>query len=435
MRIRITDGITVLGGAFRHIRTPPDRLREYRDRCLRRLVRHAGQNVPLYESIWKERAASFSAVRTAEDLAALPVVKRRDFRARPAEGALARGTDPERLVTVSTTGSTGEPFVVRRTQAEDFIFHAFRMRAMTSFGLRPKDRMARIGTHTHDRSPLAWRVAQRLGIFRQAQIPLLDAPSDIAAELVGTSPDIVTGSAGVLTRVAREIAARPTRGPRPRFVVTGSEMLTPGMRRRLAEGFACPVYDTYCSEEFGLIAWECRKTGLYHVCDDGVVVEVLKDDRPARQGERGEVVITALHYYAMPFVRYFLGDEVVAGPTPCPCGAPFSTLAEISGRSTDYLLLPGGRELFAAAVSHFIQAHAPWIERYELVQERVDRIIIRIVALAPPSQEDRSLLRDGTATLLGRDVAVRLELVPEIVPGPGEKFRILRSLVGDRPDE
>jgi phenylacetate-CoA ligase len=429
VRSGITRKIGALGTSLRHSRSTPERLQEYRGRNLRRIIHHAYTSVPLYQALWDSHRYSPLAVRAADDLINLPLVTRKDFRARPLRESLARGEDPARMITVHTTGSTGEPFVVCRTRAEDFIFHVFRMRAMTSFGLRPTDRMARIGTHPHEQSPFAWRAAQRLGLFRQAQIPLLDAPLKIASALREARPDVVTGNSGVLTRVAREITASPDGAPRPRFVVTSSEMLMPGMRRRISEGFLCPVYDTYCSEEFGLIAWECRKTGLYHVCDDNVVVEVLKDGRPAREGERGEIVVTALHYFGMPFVRYFLGDEGVAGPTLCPCGAPFSTLSEISGRRVDYLRLPDGRELYAAVAAHAIQAFAPWVEQYELVQERLDRIVIQMVAVPRPTPAAVSHLRSSLEDLLGREVDIRLEFVLEIAPGPGEKFRILRSLV------
>ncbi len=425
--------MAVLGAAQRHSASNPDRIRLYRDRRLRRIIRHAQKEVPLYRDLWEASGVSPEHVRSAGDLSEFPVVTRRGLRARPLDETLARGFDPARLITIHTTGSTGEPLAVRRTPAEDFIFHVFRMRAMSSFGLRPADRMARIGTHSHEQSPLAWKAAQRLGLFRQDQIALLDAPADIAAALGKTDPDVVTGDSGVLTRAAREVALLSGRAPRPRFVVTSSEMLTPGMRRRIAGAFACPVYDTYCSEEFGLIAWECRETGLYHICDDNVVVEVLKNDRPAQEGERGDIVVTALHYYAQPFVRYLLGDEVVVGPAHCPCGAPFSTLSEISGRSVDYLHLPDGRELYAAAAAHVIQAVAPWVEQYELVQERRDRVVVRLVPDSPPPPEALARLRDGLISLLGPGVEVELELVPEIVPEPGTKYRFLRSLVDDRP--
>ncbi len=85
------------------------------------------------------------------------------------------------------------------------------------------------------------------------------------------------------------------------------------------------------------MAWECRHSGDLHTCDDGVLVEVLRDGRPAEPGERGEVVVTNLHAYAMPFIRYRIGDLATRG-APCGCGAPFSTIGEITG--TDDRLLP-----------------------------------------------------------------------------------------------
>jgi phenylacetate-CoA ligase len=76
------------------------------------------------------------------------------------------------------------------------------------------------------------------------------------------------------------------------------------------------------------MAWECRHSGDLHTCDDGVLVEVLVDGRPAEPGERGEVVVTNLHAYAMPFIRYRIGD-VATRAAPCRCGAPFATIGEI----------------------------------------------------------------------------------------------------------
>ena len=168
--IGIAGGMAVLGTALRHSASNPNRIQLYRDRRLRRIIRHARQNVPLYRDLWDAPGVSPEHVRSAGDLTELPVVTRKDFRARPLDETLARGFDPARLMTIHTTGSTGEPLAVRRTRAEDFVFHVFRMRAMSSFGLRPADRMARVGTHSHEQSPLAWRAAQRLGLFRQDQV-------------------------------------------------------------------------------------------------------------------------------------------------------------------------------------------------------------------------------------------------------------------------
>jgi phenylacetate-coenzyme A ligase PaaK-like adenylate-forming protein len=69
-----------------------------------------------------------------------------------------------------------------------------------------------------------------------------------------------------------------------------------------------------------------------HTCDEAALVEVVHDGRPAADGEQGDVVATALHSYAMPFIRYRLGDIVTRGEQSCACGLPFATIGTIQGR-------------------------------------------------------------------------------------------------------
>lgn len=166
-----------------------------------------------------------------------------------------------------------------------------------------------------------------------------------------------------------------------------------------------------------------------------MIVEVLKDGAPVKEGDRGEVIVTALHYRARPFLRYGLGDEVTRGPDVCPCGKPFPTLKEISGRAIDYLRLPGGRDLFASALAIIVYKHAPWIERYEIVQEREDNVVLRAVPEVPPRPEELRKLKDLALERVGAGVEFRIDLVQDIQPGPGGKFRIFRTKLGSPYDQ
>jgi phenylacetate-CoA ligase len=189
----------------------------------------------------------------------------------------------------------------------------------------------------------------------------------------------------------------------------------------------------YGSHEFKLIAWECRETGGLHVSDDSVVLEVLRDGRPAAPGETGEVVATALHSFAMPFLRYRLADVVTRGATACPCGAPFSTIAAIRGRMLDYFPLPDGRlihpyELVLPLVRH------PWVRQYQLLQERPDRVVLQVVAAPHPSPAELAEAERDARERLGPGVELVLALVSEIALQPNGKFRPSRSLVASAYD-
>ena len=102
-----------------------------------------------------------------------------------------------------------------------------------------------------------------------------------------------------------------------------------------------------------------------------MIVEVFEGRSSARPGEVGEVVATRLHAFAMPFIRYRLGDLVTQGDAPCACGAPFSTIFTVQGRMLDYFPLANGRLFHPYELVMIILEHGGgWIGQYQLTQER-----------------------------------------------------------------
>jgi phenylacetate-CoA ligase len=244
-------------------------------------------------------------------------------------------------------------------------------------------------------------------------------------------PTILFGLPGVLV----ELAARHRAGGRrlrPRLVFTGGEELTVETRQALGEGFGAPVFDIYGAHEFNLLAWECARTGLYHVCDDAVALEVLTDRGPAQVGEEGEVVATALHSYANPFLRYRVGDRAVRGPTPCPCGLPVSTLERIRGRQLDYYRLPDGRLLhhFEFLGPAMVRSGVrPLVARYQSIQEREDLFVLRFALTDSAQRGAFQRLHEELVRTVGPGVEIRFEFVDEFDFEPSGKFRVALSKV------
>jgi phenylacetate-CoA ligase len=207
-------------------------------------------------------------------------------------------------------------------------------------------------------------------------------------------------------------------------------VLTPLMRRRLTTGFNAPVRETYASHEFPLLGWQCPRGGEFHTCDDGVILEVLHEGRPAREGERGEVVATNLHAYAMPFIRYRLGDIATRGERHPNCSQPFSSIRSIQGRMIDYFPLPDGRVIHPYQIlSSFIGGRDGWIRQYQLLQEREDLIVLRVQPAQAPDSEHLVALEQSVVSLLGPTVDFRVQLVDDLPLEESGKFRASRSLV------
>jgi phenylacetate-CoA ligase len=364
-------------------------------------------------------------------LAAIPITTRDDVQASSPVAMVAEGIDPARLLVTRTSGPSGRPIHIRRTWFEERILVAFRLRALHDLGLRATDRRASLVLRTGD--PRDWRLPQRLlraaGLYRTLDVNCLLAPVEIGRALAAFRPDVLAGYPDILARVAAVAG-----GARPRLVVPGGEVLTPQMRQRIGEGFGASVRELYGSHEFKTIAWECRHTGLLHVTDDSVVLEVLDGTTPVGPGGTGEVVATALYSYAMPFVRYRLGDIVTRGPSPCPCGRPCSTIRAVQGRMLDYFPLPGGRLVHPYELPAVLR-DASWIRQYRVIQERPDRIVVYLVPAERPAAGEVHALEEALARRLGPDVHVSVALVDDVPMEPSGKFRVFRSLVHSDYDD
>ncbi len=434
--------LSLVPSLLHHSRAPRETLLRFQDRQIRRVIRHAYANVPYYRRLFDFAGVRPEHIRTSADMYRIPITTKNDLRGLPPEDVVARGVDPQKLISHTTGGSSGEPFVVRRSWMEERILGVPRIRTLLYYGLRRHDVVALL-IFNHKSNPndyqLPQRLMQKIHRVKAQWIHCLVPPEEMLEQLAAIQPDVLGGYAGVLSRLSQLVKEPGRPSIRPRMVLTGGETLTPFMSRQISEAFNAPVYDTYGSHEFSRTAWQCKETGEYHVCDDAVLLEVLRDDQPVAIGERGEVVGTALHSFAMPFIRYRLGDIVTRGKESCACGQPFSTLREIQGRMVDYFPLPDGRLLHPYEIASALQNSAMrWVGQYRIVQERKDCIVLLAVPAIAPTVEQLSELEALAGKVLGPTVRFHVRLVDGLELGKRGKFRVYQSLVHsayDNPGE
>ena len=158
------------------------------------------------------------------------------------------------------------------------------------------------------------------------------------------------------------------------------------------------------------------------------LVEILQNGEPVQEGEEGEVVITSLWSYAMPFIRYRQGDTATMGPKQCPCGAPVRTLARIQGRLLDLIPIPGRGSIHPYKVIMPLVQGITWIKRFQFVQVAERHLRLLLVPAASPSNEDLLQVVHAVQRQLGVEIDVTLELVKEIPMLPTGKFYPYLSL-------
>ena len=194
--------------------------------------------------------------------------------------------------------------------------------------------------------------------------------------------------------------------------------------------FKQPLFNLYGSIEFNLLAWECKETGDYHVSSDSIILEVLKNGISVQENESGEIVCTNLHSFAMPVIRYRLGDIVIKGAKQCRCGSAFPTIREIYGRKIDYFKLPNGNYIHPFKIIKPSMCDAfPWIRQYQMVQERVDLITLKLVTFGVPPKQEINLLKARIEKILENTVSCRIVIVNEIKIAKNGKHYLHKSLV------
>lgn len=214
--------------------------------------------------------------------------------------------------------------------------------------------------------------------------------------------------------------------PSLREVRTLSELLDPETRSLCREVWGLKIADLYSTQEAGYLALQCPEHEHYHVQSEACLVEVLKaDGQPCGPGEVGEVVVTPLTNFAMPMIRYVVGDLAEVG-APCPCGRGLPVLKRILGRVRDMLVYPDGRRGWPLLGDMFY-TEIPEIRQYQIVQHAADDIEIKLVADRELTAEEAGRLGEWLELRSGHAFPVRITYHREIPRSPGGKYQDFRS--------
>ena len=213
--------------------------------------------------------------------------------------------------------------------------------------------------------------------------------------------DVIVAYTNPLYEFARYIQREGLTPVSPKSIIVGAEKLHSFQRDLIEKAFGAPVFETYGSREFMLIGAECDKHSGLHLSMENLLVEVLNDDgSPTPAGQEGNIVITDLFNYGMPFIRYVNGDRAVAGFDLCSCGRGLPLLKQVVGRQLDTLETPDGRKIPGEFFPHLIKDF-PAIRRFQVVQETIEQITLKLVV------DGGSLTAIDRENLLNRFTAAR----------------------------
>lgn len=411
-------------------------LQENRGEMLQRMLAHCRASVPFYSDRPDIGPLPLSQIHLAEYLQRWPILTKETIR-NHFDQLKARDLGDRKWTYNTSGGSTGEP--LRLIQDYDYRDQST---ALTLFyyqmlGYEMGDSLIRLWGSERDlegktKTPKArffnWLTnTTQLNAFQMS----LERMRGFIKTFNSLRPRLIVAYAQAIYELANFAESEGLEVRPQRAVVTSAGTLFPFMREKIAKVFGCEVYNLYGSREVSDIACEVPGgTGLW-VAPWGNYVEVVDDHgETVPPGTTGNLLITCLTNYAMPLIRYQIGDrgailpEAENGSHP-----PGQVLKTITGRNVDAFRTRDGTLVDGEYFTHLLYFRS-WVWKFQVIQKTPERVVFKIMPTqARPSPEDLKEITQKTQLVLGPGCSVDFEFVNELPPHSSGKYRYTISEV------
>lgn len=363
---------------LRRLQWSKSRLSDFQNKQLRKVVRYAYDNVPFYHRMFRKLGLRPENIQTVYDLRKLPIIRKNDIK-QNLDWVISREYPMDSLIRLSTSGSTGQPLSVFISRDEDDYRKAKHLKANIVCGQKPRDKYVTVTSPTHfGEVP---KLSKIFRLYSRSFVSVFDSTASQLKKIEAIKPDILAGYSSSLWLLAKEAQERGMHGLRPRLIFGGAELIDNISKNYIENVFGAPFYDQYATVEFERMAWQCTKREQYHIDSDSVIVEFLdRNGEEVASGESGEIVCTSLFSYAMPLIRYAVGDIGVRSDDVCSCGITLPLMKVIEGRKDSFITLSDGRILsprvFTITMNVFELAGS--IDQFRIVQTGTNSIRIEI---------------------------------------------------------
>lgn len=396
-----------------------DTIFEYQRQRLIKLIQHASQTTAYYRDLFKELGLELGDLTQhystdSIDTSTIPPLEKQIIRGQ-LHNLLSDIYPIQKRISNATGGSTGTPlkFYQDRTywNQRNLSVYYFDRWAGWNFG-EPQlviwGSPADINTDSHwkQRINRYWRNQFWLDGFRLTESAMLSTFKTMQQR----KPKTILAYPSSLYQFAKYISEKNLR---PNWnlngIISSAEMLYPHYRMLAESIFEAKIYDRYGSREVGLIAMECAE-GRMHINSRDLFLEIDSDDS---YNIPGDILITQLNNFTMPFIRYRIGDIGRLSNEICPCGNQLPVLAELLGRSTATFRAKNGTLVHGGYFTQLFY-NIEGVAQFQLIQESFEKCTLKLVTNEKWTEIACKKTIEKIREKLGTDVTVDVEYVEDI---------------------
>jgi phenylacetate-CoA ligase len=411
----------------------PEQLHEIQNSKLKNLISHIYNNVPYYKKLFMDYGLIPNDIKDMNDLNKLPILTKEIIRSHFDEFIPVNFKNYKPILNL-TGGSTGEPLRYYITKDVASISWAGMYRGWGWAGYKFGDKRITFGGSSlvpNKKPSFLQLTRQRL----ERNLPLSvvsmnkEKYESCIAIIRKYKPIFLKGYPSSIYLLADYCMNNKINDIRFKAIFSTAEVLLPQYRELIQIQFNCKVYDQYGSYDGGGQALECEKHSGFHITVEKVIMEIVDENGShVPPGQPGRIIVTDLHNYAMPFIRYDVGDIGVMDNEPCSCGRNLPMLKSIEGRTTDIIKFSNGICISGPAIVHLfrLQTH---VKQYQVIQNAKDELLIKIVKAEGYSDIDTEIFMSVLKHHAGEGIEINLEFCDEIPTGSNSKYRFIISKV------
>lgn len=410
---------------------PPDITRK----ALVKLLLHCQKSVPYYANIMSQVGTGELLEQKPElYLQKLPLVTK-DIIRNNFEQLKSRDLEQRQWYFETSGGSTGEP--IKLIQAWEYFDKSMAIKFLYSYlvaGREIGDPEVLIWGSERDifQTTMGWK-AKLSGFLRNSKYmnAFQMTPERMRAFIQSLNrkpPKLIVAYAQAIYELAQFAEEEQTPILPQKAIITSATTLYPWMREKIESVFQCKVFNRYGSREVGDIA--CERPGYEGLwaAPWGNYIEIVdEDNNPLPAGVEGKILITNLNNFALPLIRYQIGDRGALSPD----SNSEQILQQVSGRSADMFKTRDGTLVDGEYFTHLLY-FKNWVQKFQAIQKDYSEIVFKIIKNPSdfqPNQEELNEIVAKCRLVMGNDCKVIFEFVNEIPPITSGKYRYTISEV------
>jgi phenylacetate-CoA ligase len=397
-------------------------------KAIKSIISYSYKNIPFYNKLYKEKNIKPCDIKTFKDINKIPIITKKDVILNYPNNIVNNNKYQKKLYHSSTSGSTGTPIEIMFNNNCRSVYEALWLRTLLETDYKPWNKFAFFHWKQFNKIP----IYEKFGILRK-NIILMDLKISKQIKLLNKiNPSYIYCFSSLFKLIYQKMKTKNEILINPKSIILTGETISKKFKNRIGQFYNSEIFEQYATTEFEIVAWDCKEHKHFHINDESVYLEIIKNNEVIQSEEDGNIIITGLTNYAMPLIRYNINDYGSKTNEKCNCGRELSLLKSIQGRTDDFIKLPNGNRISPSVLTSYIEIgdeFYKYVSQFKIIQKKIDKIIIKIVKKKDLDENFLILLKKRLIKITNNQINISIKEINNIPISKRGKIKVIESRI------